>query len=150
MTQCVCLKEDGRRCTRAAAKRGRFCWQHQKCRRLAGPGKAGRPSPTIAPGISTGTLKCPRFLTATKEQLTAIKGAKRQYPRKLQLLSGPFHFAFFPDLLGKRLLLLGETHSDQGFCSSSQCQQKQPGCYEVHTWLRDLALEAPNCLDLFV
>ena len=35
MTQCLCLKTDGKQCSREASKKsdknGIYCWQHQKC-----------------------------------------------------------------------------------------------------------------------
>ena len=68
----------------------------------------------------------------------------KQQPRQLKVLSGPSLFAFYPNLDGKRILLLGEYHSTDKLCPSKK------DTYEVHDWLYDLALSAPDCLDIMV
>ena len=55
-------------------------------------------------------------------------------------------------MAGKRILLLGERHSNTGICPETFCQEKGENChvYEVHKWLGDLAKNAPQCLDIFL
>jgi hypothetical protein len=63
-------------------------------------------------------------------------------PRQLKKLSGPSSFAFYPNLLGRRILLLGISHRTTQTCS---CTVKVVGssCYDVHQWLGDLAISGP-------
>lgn len=72
--------------------------------------------------------------------------------RQLQILSGPNLLAFFPDIEGKKILLLGEVHTSRKMCYSKICQKKVNDCYiyRIHEWLYHLSLIAPQCLDIFI
>ena len=63
--------------------------------------------------------------------------------RRLTVLSGPSTFCYYPNIYGKRILLLGETHSISNICSTGYG-------YEVHDWITDLALSAPQCVDFLL
>jgi hypothetical protein len=67
-------------------------------------------------------------------------------PRNLINLSGPQYFAYYPNILGRRVLLLGESHSTQNICPPTQ------DVYEVQDWLWDLTQHVPSekCLDIMV
>lgn len=89
--------------------------------------------------------------------------------RKVEVLTGPSLFVFFPNIEGKRILLLGEQHTTDYLCgyvygdtqryysdnkNGSVClkMKKPANChiYEIQKYLYDLANETPECLDLFV
>ena len=65
----------------------------------------------------------------------------------MKTLSGPTHFEYFPDINGKRLLLLGERHNIENIC---KINPNIKNVQEVHNWLLELAMTTPTCLDLFV
>lgn len=67
--------------------------------------------------------------------------------RHLFGLSGPNEFCFFNNIEGKRILLLGEYHSIESVCTSSQL--KNPKVFEIQKWLVDIAENAPSCIDIF-
>jgi hypothetical protein len=58
-------------------------------------------------------------------------------------VSGPNFISFFPRINGKRILLFGESHTSSGLCSD-------PSVPEVHTWIRDVVENAPDCVDVVV
>ena len=60
--------------------------------------------------------------------------------RRIQSLSGPISFYYYPNISGKRILLLGDYHAKVNMCSSAQSP-------EIQSWLKQLALDAPSCLD---
>lgn len=68
--------------------------------------------------------------------------------RKLVELSGVRHFSYFNDILGKKILLLGEYHSDKGICSNTI---ESKVSFEIQNWLIDIAKSAPRgeCIDIF-
>ncbi len=74
-----------------------------------------------------------------KEPLNYIQ---ERNPRKLISLSGPLGFTFFKNINGRKILLLGESHKVDTLCQSSLA-------YSIHRWLIELAIEAPECLDIF-
>lgn len=67
MPQCLCLKTDGKQCTREATKKvgsnHLFCWQHQKCQNVKLADKVSKKIPLSAtiitgePMMSIGYLK---------------------------------------------------------------------------------------------
>ena len=63
-------------------------------------------------------------------------------PRQLMNLSGPKVFAFYENVHGIKILLLGERH-----ITIRRCGRKG---YEISNWLYDIASVAPECLDIFV
>lgn len=65
-------------------------------------------------------------------------------PRFLRMLSGPDTFYMYPDILGKRILLLGEHHNTSGICD----KKVYPEAYEIHDWLYDMTLISNGCLDI--
>lgn len=74
---------------------------------------------------------------------------KRNHPsRNLELLSGINDIAFFRDVMGKRILLLGESHDFEGICSNKQL--KSTGSFSVEKWLYQLSQNSPECLDIFI
>src|SRR5258706_5278214 len=61
-------------------------------------------------------------------------------PRHLSVLSGPISFFFYHDLLGRRILLLGDRHDTATLCDSDLCHDSnQPNCftYDVQQWIID-------------
>lgn len=72
-------------------------------------------------------------------------------PRNISILSGPNTFIFFKDVVGKRILLLGEHHNIRSVCSESIL--KKPGAYEIQNWLVDICINndiSPTpCVDIF-
>src|SRR5438128_2094085 len=130
MTRCQCLKNDGRKCTRmASTKTGDdplYCWQHQKCQ-----------------------IKSTQIVEKPKKKSTQIVETVSPLPlwRRLTFLSGPISFVFYPNLNGKKILLMGEQHKMLNLCSLNLCpvsKQKKKVCqiYEIHQWLKDLAINA--------
>jgi hypothetical protein len=67
--------------------------------------------------------------------------------RNLKILSGPELFIFYRDILGKRILMLGETHHIDSICSTSLL--KTQGSFEIQDWLVQIGLNAPTCIDIF-
>jgi hypothetical protein len=69
--------------------------------------------------------------------------------RHLNGLSGPNELCFFNDISEdhKRILLLGEYHSIESICTSSQL--KNPKIFEIQKWLVAIAENAPSCIDIF-
>ncbi len=65
----------------------------------------------------------------------------------IEKLSGPHSLYFYPNVQGKRILLLGDQHT-QG----DTCLKKNPGTNvsEVQNWIMELADTSPECLDVFV
>lgn len=74
----------------------------------------------------------------------AINHIYTSMPRSLKILSGPFEFVFYKDVMGKRILLLSEAHMVTHVC------KKESEMYEEHNWLYDLAKTSDKCLDIFV
>ena len=68
--------------------------------------------------------------------------------RNLKILSGPSTFIFYPNVNGRRILLLGEYHDDQGRCDFNT-PHADP-VFEVHEWLGQLAVAGPECLDILL
>ncbi len=128
MTQCQCLKTDGQQCNRQTSTKltdnSHFCWQHQKCQTQI--------------SISVNPIK----------SITLPKVSPLPSSRQLQKLSGTYQFVYFNNILGKRLLFLGEQHSNTGICD--QVKITRIPIYELHQWLFDLSTQSPECLDLFV
>ena len=82
----------------------------------------------------------------TKIQPVLKKVIEETSPRSLVALSGPSIFAFYPNLNGKRVLLLGEVHGDINLCG----QSKDYKVYPLDQWIYDLSYSTTDCLDLFV
>lgn len=61
--------------------------------------------------------------------------------RKIKCLSGPIFASFYPNIQGRRLLILGEIHDNETICEN-------PETYQVHRWIKDLAEHSE--IDLFV
>jgi hypothetical protein len=153
MVQCSCLKSNGVQCTRdASLKSGdnlQFCWQHQKC--IIGPHVAPIPinqpivvhQPTNQPIVAHQPTNQP-IVAHQPPMPQPAQGSPIHESRKLKELSGPSKFYYFNNVIGKRVLLLGEAHDNKGLCNPT------PQTYEVHQWLSDLAVNAPDCLDIFV
>src|SRR5581483_2182367 len=93
-------------------------------------------------------VKCQRYKRQKSQQVEIQKKS----PRHLTVLSGPNQFIFFPDINGKRVLLLGDVHNPIGRCKQTDCDEQKNSChiYEIQQWLRDLAQQAPECLDIFL
>ena len=72
-----------------------------------------------------------------------ITPIKSQNPYQVVSISGPSLFAFYPDILGKRILLLGDRHVIDSLCSRRET-------YDVHEWLYDLSSQTHECLDILV
>ncbi len=66
--------------------------------------------------------------------------------RQIQSLSGPISFYYYPNLSAKRILLLGDYHSKINVCAPSRNNK----AFQVQDWLKQLAIEAPSCLDIFI
>lgn len=65
----------------------------------------------------------------------------------LNYLSGPSSFTFFK-IHGKRVLLLGEYHTNTGLCSDDT--MKKSGAYEIQDWIVELCKDnTDKCIDLF-
>ena len=146
--RCLCKKTDGSQCTREASTNPThntlYCWQHQKC-------------PPSTDTLSTDTLKNKTKAKQKAEKQTKLKADKQKlilHPsRQLQILNGPVSFLFYPNIQGKKILLLGDIHNIHALCNINSCStQNDPGCkiYEVQQWLSDLATSSPQCLDIFV
>lgn len=85
----------------------------------------------------------------TIQILQEIYSEEMNSSRRLKQLSGPYLFAFYPNLIGRRILLIGETHHIQDLCPITVSDPKN-GLYEIHDWLFDLTKNAPECVDLFI
>ena len=141
--KCLCNKTDGSQCTREASTNPThnplYCWQHQKC------------------PPSTDTLKVKTQPKQKADKQTKQKADNQKlilHPsRQLQILNGPVSFIFYPNVQGKKILLLGDIHDIHALCNKNSCStQNGTGCqiYEVQQWLSDLATSSPQCLDIFV
>ena len=90
------------------------------------------------------------------EKQKAEKQMAKLHPsRQLVALSGPSMFAFYPNVHGKRILLLGEFHKIVSTCQSDICKaitvdKEECNVYDLHTWLGDLVKNGPECVDIFV
>jgi hypothetical protein len=67
--------------------------------------------------------------------------------RKLKGISGPNFMVFFPNVVGKRILLLGEKHNVKDICGDLKLRKE--GVYEVQKWLIDISDNSPECIDIF-
>jgi hypothetical protein len=65
--------------------------------------------------------------------------------RRLKILSGPHQMGFYPNVLGRRVLLLGEVHRFE-----KMADEKNPNTQEIHRWLAEMAANAPECLDIIL
>jgi hypothetical protein len=175
MPRCLCIKNDGQQCTREAIKKSgqnpQFCWQHQKCQKK------------VQPQITKEEKKKPIHVKPkTQQKIEPVKSIKQKesipvkppkskeyipvkpiipftqkhHSQNLRVLSGPISFIFFPNVNGKKILLLGDYHTNKYLCTekSHQDQGMPDGpswpVYDVHQWLGDLAKNAPECLDVFL
>ena len=86
----------------------------------------------------------PKRLLKSQPKLPEFKHPSRQ----LRILSGSTIFAFYPNINGRRILLLGEVHNNKGICSGPS--DPSIGLYELHDWFDELSLNAPECLDIFI
>ena len=68
-------------------------------------------------------------------------------PIYLNYLSGPNIFVFFNNVLGKRVLFLGEHHNVKEVCNDLILQKL--GAYEVQEWIVELCKSTDECIDLF-
>jgi hypothetical protein len=117
--QCQCLTLKGTQCSRQAKQGSKYCLQHKNCKQ------------TIKTSIET----------KTKQR----SESKAKHPsRNLTRLSGPSRFTFYPNIHGKRILLLGEIHFNRYICPW------EAEAYEIHDWLYDLTQDSQKCIDLFV
>lgn len=67
--------------------------------------------------------------------------------RNLRGLSGPHTFTFFNNIMGKKILLLGEMHAVQFICNPIIL--KQPTIFEIQDWLVQISKNSPSCIDIF-
>jgi hypothetical protein len=65
-------------------------------------------------------------------------------PFHLEILSGPHTFTFFENVLGKKILLLGERHTTENICKDGK------NVYEIHEWLHDLSEKTKECIDIMI
>jgi hypothetical protein len=65
--------------------------------------------------------------------------------RMLSRLSGPSLFSFYPNVFGKRILIIGEWHYNDKLCDDISSSSS-----DINTWLRDIGENGPECLDIFV
>lgn len=96
-------------------------------------------------------LKENEVLTELEKTLPGITNlaSKCNHPsRNLTILSGVNSIAFFPNVSGKRILLLGETHDFDGICTNKQLKSKS--AFSVENWLYQLSQNSPECLDIFI
>lgn len=131
MDRCSFIKDDGKRClnkpsTREEARRD-LCWHHQKSQPIERKVEA-------------------------KVETKYMDEIKLDPSRKINVISGPSSFYYYPNVIGKKILLLGETHDIKNVCKDNYCAGKTSTCnsFEVHDWIYQLALHAPQCLDIFV
>ncbi len=82
---------------------------------------------------------------------------KRNHPsRNLKKLSGVDTFVFFDNILGKRILLLGESHEYEGLCEEDEDEDAgydpdwKEKSVEVQYWLPNLCKNAPECIDVLI
>jgi hypothetical protein len=69
--------------------------------------------------------------------------------RRVRTIIGPAFFAFFPDVIGKRVLFLGEYHVKSTV--RRRTILAYPGVvFEEHKWLHDLIKRAPECVDVML
>lgn len=68
--------------------------------------------------------------------------------RSILGLSGPNQFTFFPDIMGKRILLLGEYHTVERVCSDATTHDSNVP--EIQNWLVDIVKNAPPNEDIKV
>jgi len=64
-------------------------------------------------------------------------------PFNLKILNGCSNFAFYPNLNGKRILLLGEVHTSKFLCNSVSAQ-------DVHEYIGNLLINSNECIDVFL
>lgn len=64
--------------------------------------------------------------------------------RQLVRLSGVNDFYFFTNVMGRKILLLGESHDFEGMCNPTD------DTYLIEDYLWDLSVNAPECLDIFI
>ena len=134
MSRCSAFKSNGKQCIRSSSRDNHlYCWQHQQHLKTYISGEGFPHKDPIS--FTGGYLDEPIYPS-----------------RNLSILSGVTKFNFYPDVNGKRILLLGEYHDKIGLCPYYFCHNKPPGCYiyDVDEWLADLARDAPECLDIFV
>lgn len=67
--------------------------------------------------------------------------------RNLMGLSGPHTFTFFNNIMGKKILLLGETHVVRLLCNPKTL--KQQNIFEVQDWFVQISKNSPSCIDIF-
>lgn len=63
---------------------------------------------------------------------------------KITNLSGVCHMAYFENILGRKILLLGERHTIEGLCDD-----KDPSTIEIHDYLYEITIKYPECIDIF-
>lgn len=65
----------------------------------------------------------------------------------LKILSGCTSFCFYPNLNGKRILLLGEVHTNEFLCNKNK---NENDVQEVHKYISELINNSDQCIDLFI
>jgi hypothetical protein len=139
MQRCLCLKADGTQCSRNVSQKlnqnHNFCWQHQQCKKM------------METDINMKKTTQKKPIVKKKIQKMHTKPISRQ----LKVLSGPNFFVYYKNILGKRILLLGEHHNILGICSQYYCQNRPTDCRvdEIQNWLHSLVKDSDQCLDFF-
>jgi hypothetical protein len=115
MKRCRYFKVDGIQCNRKISQKlGKdhiFCWQHQKCQK--------KTHLKIKSTENSNKLIQNKSIIEQKRQERQeqqMVNSFKPISRKLKVLSGPSYFVFFPNVLEKRILLIGEYHNIQGIC----------------------------------
>lgn len=139
--KCQCLKSDGNRCNRMVSQKytdQRFCWQHQNCKQM---GKTW--------------IQIQKFLDETNEsednwkQLGNLVSHGIIDPPWLSVrkLLGPSVFVFYPNVSGRRVLLLGQSIDAIKSCQGGDFQL---GVFEIDEWLGNFAVYGRQCLDIII
>lgn len=130
MAHCLSARSDGKQClNKPSVQAGtdmNFCRHHQK--------------------------STPKDRTTIETKAEDIKEEIKLHPsRKLTVLSGPSLFYYYPNIQGKKILLLGENHTNKYICKENYCESKVDcQLFEVDDWLYQLATHTSQCLDIFV
>lgn len=173
MCACAAITQARKRCRRCAIQGSSYCKQHTAMyhhhdtnskkanitRKREGLAMKARIS-SIPVSFRTSTYST----ASTPGGLYSITSRKQQHqhgefdgdwtdtattfeprdPRGVKVLGGIVSFAFYPKVLGRKILVTGYPY---GVRNTSGCHMI-PRTYKYDMWLRDLAEAAPECIDV--
>ena len=146
--KCQCTTKIGEQCKNKPTNGSQFCYIHiKKCDNLFK--NIDHPKQQIEVTKDIITVKPKQQIEVTKDIITTNPEPKPRF-RRVSVLGGSANMALYNNINGRRVLMLGESHTPFKGQKNCKIPINNDGFYKIVDWFEDIAKSAPHCVDLLL